>query len=336
MVGCAQQLAVAIMALAIAACGSVAGNPRRPGDTPPVTTDVIDVQIPKIEFDIDASITDQPIVELAHALAPATGEGSVVKWWGARSQLVLKQTTNLLEKLIEEKVTQTGTFRGKGPFKKMTGEVAVRSGDATYGFEAIICESTRMALHVKWNEGATKVAMTRDFNIRPLDKKGERDVVAQIAFEKTEGSQKTTFLLQGEAWDKPAGADGSLLTEYTETERTSTSFTIKGVNDYSAAIPAAGVYEGDGYLVARLTADTKEFVAYRKSNRRLKRCEGAFDETASSNPGWCTGGIVTKDDPEFTADELSVAFTRLKGLGLVKKENLKKPAFDTGLKCPAD
>jgi len=341
-----------VVILISSACGSVAGNPKNPGSNPPAK-DTISIEIPSIDFEIDAAINDQPIADLALTGVGAGGEdrelalgemadakatrlaerNSVIKSWGARTAYTLKHTLNILKQLKEDQVQQSGLFQRKGPFAKMSGEIAVREGDAEYPFGMIACDDGRPALTAKWNADASRIVIARDFAVRPLDKKSEQDIIAEISIQRDGSTTKTTFHLEGLAWKAPGQTEGLRLREYTETTKGPDNFVILGVQDWSEGSAAPGG-AGDGYLTGRITNDVKEFVAYQNILKR--RCDTTFDESAATNPGWCVGGIVSKDDPEFTKQEVEEAALRLKDLGWLRKSNLRTPLLDNTLVCPKE
>ncbi len=205
-------------------------------------------------------------------------------------------------------------------------------------------------LHFKWTAGGGKIELTRDFAAKTDAGDEPLALASRILVTKTADALALDILTQGEAVDDATlKGDGAGLTERTRlTRQADGTIAPSTTADRYGTAPAAGNFEGDSYLEARLVPQATDgakarfdaaFVGYSKALPVL--CKAGFDETVPdlwqpdrAGPGFCLGRPL--GGKRFaTLAEFQQTAAALAPIGIVPKADLAPVAFDPAVNCGA-
>jgi hypothetical protein len=345
-----------LLAVAItAACGTVAGNPKKPSDgTPPPS--VMVYQLPLIDFSLPDDATSDDGNELL--LAQGFDQNKSLLTVGARRLDLATRRVNALSERVNAIVTsereagntdETLTFAARGGDGKLSAKIGpAATDDDGMAYEAVICHTDKPFVWFRWSEDGKHVKLTRDFAVS--DEQAEvfsLTSALDIVVGETTVIEATH---QGEAKnDALPNPEGNGVTEHTRAERlASGDINLKATADRYAELPEDGAFSGDSYVTGRLVPtgvtlpsgksqfDT-EFVGYFKGFKLL--CAAGFDESADDlwspdkvGPRFCLGR--PKGAKLFESfDQFVETAQGLASVGIIPAAALRRVALPDGLAC---
>jgi hypothetical protein len=280
--------------------------------------------IPTIDFTI-------PEITTGLELNSTASETSVLEEWADRSERIISQVNNVLERLNSDKLAIPGSFTGKGPAQSMSGIIAAAS-NAEYDYEALVCVNKEPALVIKWKTDQSSIYFARDYSKNPLAESLAPELIAEGYFTQADGIKNLKLNGHGKPWIKPLLIiDGDYLAQYIDAKiDADNTFVMNGVNNWYESELVAG--EADAYLTGKIESDgTGQYVAYRKFNTIL--CPNAFDEESQEASQWCLGRELGSSQ-SYTDEQRSAAWEALKDYGIAQKSELKTVSLSSELSCP--
>ena len=346
------------MSLGAVSCGTVAGNPIKPGtgssgDAPKAVV----YTLPSVGFDLadeslqlaDNSLQLLPFVSdsadktLFNALGRRfNGLVREVDATATRINALLAQQA----KLAADRKTLHVKHGGKA------GKIAAHVGPSdTPGFDhsAVLCADGRPLQLMRWSDLGGSIELWRDFSIDQGDDETHYGVVSRLRVTKTAAGVLALDLTSSGSWSDSAdedAANGAGLAERVRVERDSSTgiVTLRSTTQhYSGATPAA--FSADTFISSRLSPRSDggkgydvAFVGYSTSSKRSK-CQSGFSDSAADlwhpiqdKPRFCLGrapaGAKLKNFDEFAA--LVASF---ESVGIVKQAELERISMPTGLSC---
>ncbi len=326
------KLTMTLFIILATACGTQAGNPKKPGD---------EIVIPDIKYDVPSSVVGESSLMLAHSDLNLSEDNctSLFHCKARRAHQIVRGINAVIKRIRDtDKIRSAGDFRDKGPGRNISGKIEVIE-DGDFERSTTMCFKNKVFLHMKWSQDGSKIAVTRDFSADPLSDFIARVGKSRVEFTKTATESILDFRTES-AWDSPPGqtTDGEILNEHiiskVDAEK---NVTITSVNDWYATRPT--VFEGDHYLTGKMdAAGLGEFVTYIKSG--LCSING-FDEAAPDlwdptytpgDPRWCYGRKV-ETGTLFNNSQLTAALARLEPIGILSSDTLGTVDFDVDVRC---
>jgi hypothetical protein len=336
------------------ACGTVAGNPKKPSDTQQPTTGE-KVALPLIGFDFsEGALADDTPLQLADS-APSGGDKSVFNAYGRRLKNVIREvnaTSKRFNDLLETEQKNGSTqdvntgFRFKGKGKKSNMNFAMKPiVNAEYSYEAVLCASSKPIQLYRWSKDGQRIELWRDFAVV----QGEGELVTQTVskVKVTKGAQGETLIDVSSlgSWtdtlDPDASSSGGLAERMKASQDTLGNVTFKASTDrFEGATPTN--FTADAYISARLAKSGKNhdgsFVAYSAANSRLL-CRSGFNETSENiwkpvlgQPRFCLGRAPQGNSIQSFSDfqQLVASF---ESVGIVKQTEIEAVSFPPNKKC---
>ena len=346
------------LVLGAVSCGTVAGNPIKPGsgstgDAPKAVV----YTLPRFGFDLadeslqlaDQGLQLQPFVSdsadktLFNALGRRfNGLVREVDATATRINTLLAQQA----KLAADGMTLRVKHGGKA------GKIAAHVGPSDApGFDhsAVLCADGKPLQFMRWSDLGGSIELWRDFSIDQGDDEAHYGVVSRLRMNKTAAGVVSLDLTSSGSWSDNADEDaenGAGLAERVRAERDSSTgvVTLRSTTQhYSGATPTA--FSADTYISSRLSPRSDggkgyevAFVGYSKSSKRSK-CQSGFSDSAADlwhpiqdKPRFCLGrapaGAKLKN-----FDEFAVLVAGFESVGIIKQDELERISMPTGLSC---
>ena len=343
----------------VVACGTVAGNPKKPGSagspTAP-TAATFDLSLPTIDFEVPPEATASEALLLAEETVGVT-DRTLLTAGTKRATKLLKDIDALSRRvnavLRSERsaggTTTSVSFKGKGDGRLGGRVFPLASADSgaeggTFAYRAILCASDRPVVDFRWSADGKKLSLTRDF--AHLTDGGDSAVDMRSLVTVSRGTTTVVTMTNQGTWQdgEPSGG-GPILTELAELATlTGGGYSYRMVGDRGTAAPSAGMASGDAYLVAKLQPRTNgsagydtEFVGYFKGDGRCSNV--GFDEAAAdlwrpnfTGPRFCMGRPY-KGKAFASRAELYGTLADLQPIGVLSKSKPAPVALDAALSC---
>jgi hypothetical protein len=347
---------VAAAALVTAACGTRAGNPKKPGEDPPKPGQV--VALPLIDFTVPEPVTSAgggselqllPFGAYADAASPSTAaesfDGSTI-----RARLVVASLNALFGGLnaIEPKLGES--FAHQAAQGEVVGVIEAGEADEAAGPEATptsytstFCFEGQVFLTVDWTADSKRIAAVRDLTVNPFagddaaagigsPMLGDALYDATGAFAVLESRIDGT-LSKGDPVHKDDGPRAIVdLARIAKVE--GGGFVTHGIADFRD--PAAATFTPELRTAGAIGASgVRRILAHHNGMPVL--CKTAFDEADTANPGWCAGvelkpgenpRLLPETERDALWDEIGAA------AGVPKATELRRVEFGAGAKCP--
>lgn len=360
-------LSLAVVLLA-AACGTVVGNPKKPGGTTPPTPSAIVYELPEVDFALpeDALTSDDQGLRFTSSsqddqigFDTGGGKGPLV-YWAKRLDKLTKQVNRAVARVneITRKVKdETGAvdqggvlrFSGRGQGNALSGRLAALDPATGFAYEAVICHAGAPFLYLRWTEGAAKLELTQSFAPKLADEDQSLALLSRYVVTRDPAKNVALDVQTFGVFDdgSTTTVDGFGIAERARAQRDAAGvLSVTTVADRFPGEVAPAAFEGDFYLVGKLAPRAGEsqrfdagFVSYSKGAPAL--CRQGFDETAPdlwapdfNGPRFCLGRPLGAK--RFSSvEEFQQTTTQLQPVGLVPKAELGTVAFPTNLNCAA-
>jgi hypothetical protein len=344
-----------IMTCLMTACGTIAGNPKRP--TTPAGSPVINTVylLPNLDLDVEEETFTAETAPLMLRNDTFINQKGLINAQGKRFQKLLQElnaTSARLNKILTESGEDDGTGRGirvrnQGVKRQISAKIREISKDG-FGFEGVLCSKDKPLQWIRWTPDRKKIELWRDFSGVQDDEASVYSLTSRIRASTNENGDLEVDLTSVGSWSDSDedSQDGRGLLERTISVRKKDSqvITQRTVLDRFTGEPPQ-IPEGDSYLVSRLYPRTQgkkgrdvAFVGYSKTLQRTA-CQDGFDENApdlwkpdDTGPRFCMGhardGVKIRD-----FDAFSSLVTSLEDVGLVRSKDLERIAMPQGLTC---
>lgn len=337
-----RDITIALLSISTSAwlfgCGTVAGNPKKPGNPPTPPAGQIVYQLPLLDFALPEAATEDG----AEFLLQDDGSPSLMRQWGKRLARVTKNVDAFsarLNKLIEKDAVGEGedlSFASRGD-GKISGTVQALTGDAEFAYRATVCYDGQPFKDFRWSADGTKILVTKSLAVKTDTSDDAFALTTRFKLAKIDGRIVFDAANEGAVLEAD-GEEGAGLVERAFGARSADGeLTLRAAIDRYEVRPEA--FKPDVYLTGRAKGTGElEFVGYAASLKVL--CKTPFDETT---PSWapekggprhfCFGR--PKGKKRFADfDEYLAVLKRLEPIGIVKASDLGSVALPAGLACP--
>ena len=344
-----------IMTCLVTACGTIAGNPKRP--TTPTGSPVINTVylLPNLDFDLGEETFSPETSPLMLRNDTFLNQKGLFNAQGKRFQKLVQElngTSARLNKILTESGEDDGTGRGirvqnQGLNRQISAKIREISEDG-FGFEGVLCSKDKPLQWIRWTTDRKKIELWRDFSQVQDAESTVYSLTSRIRADTKDNGDLEIDLTSVGSWSDSDedSQDGRGLLERTISVRKKDSHMItqRMVLDRFTGEPPQ-IPEGDTYLVSRLYPRTQgkkgydvAFVGYSKTLQRTG-CQDGFDENApnlwtpdGTGPRFCLGhardGEKIRDFETF-----SRLVKSLEDVGLVRSKDLERIAMPQGLTC---
>ncbi len=286
----------------------------------------------------------------ASALGGGTGGGretraadNVISQWAGRIDGIVERTNEFLTKLDEQGVVAGTAVTFTKKEKSISILVSELSGDPDFTKQVVVCVNGTLMKHMKWNDDASKLELTRNFGVDPLTDREPSDFMAKLSLTTgTDGTVTGIAEASGIPFKVPHDHKDANETYLNErillSKAADESFELGGVQLFSASAPTSFTANtGDAYFVGRILADgSASSVGWRSIKTGCTSITASsFNETT---PNFCgTSSITTAGVFNFTADATAAATAYSGGLNsidLPSSAELTEITFEEGVACP--
>lgn len=288
--------------------------------------------LPTIDFSLPSSISSNRTAVRKFKGPRFPSNSTVIEHWAERMNRSIEKNNELIAKLNEAELDETGAFTGEGRRGNISGMISELTDDPVYQHEALICNDNEAFLTIKWNTDQSQIETVRNFHHKALETDESAGFFGKMLYTQSEEGETLEMRAHGTPWRAPEElVDEDQMTQYTYGHKASDgTMTLKSVQDWYTDVPES--FTGDGYLTGKLESDgSGEYVAYRSFKDECTAI--VFDENAVTGDSWCLGKAVDSDT-DYTAEELSQAWDRLQTVGVALQSNLQSVALETNLSCP--
>lgn len=336
-----------ILLTGLAACGTVVGNPKKPGSGTGTPQPAAAFVLPLVDFAVPTE-DDAALALRADDAFDQRADKSTLSDTRRRLDRSLAHIDAFsarLNKIVEKETAGDDgvlRFAGRGDDDALSGLIEpLAAGD--FAYQAVVCHQGALLMQFKWSGDGGRIELVKDFAAQTATGEDHFELKGRISV--TKAAAVTVVMdTQGRADTEIADQEGFGLTERAVAARDAAGVvTIKTTGDRYQTEPEAGAFEGDYYLTGRLVPragtakfDT-EFVSYFKGRRVL--CRQGFDEDAAdlwapdlSGPRFCLGRPLGKGTFGSSAEFLETV-AGLEVVGIVKAAELGAVSFEAGLGC---
>lgn len=326
-----------LVAALVVACGTRAGNPKKPdGDTPKAV-----VSIPR--FDVDFAATPAATASGANLTAQGDGLAEDLAEGPRRARFIVDALNTLVDSLNGAEIPVDEVFTKSFPNGELTAKVTKAAAESGYDYIGVFCAGGRVFYETRWNEVGTKIVAVRDFELNPFTAEDPAlqagtEMKAEVALDSSFGTTKIDSRQHGKPRRQSyVYPELDMATDLVRVESTEGGYLYRSAvalhaskdqktADFTPQIHVAGKFASDG---------TEKMVAHHAGTPVL--CPGAFDETNAAAPGWCFGleRSATQDIPKFLAPTDRDAFwAEIGSIGIVNASDLRAVTFSES--CPVE
>lgn len=328
---CAQIIELVVMAVLVAACGTRAGNPKKPeGDTPPKAV----VTIPRFAIfgdDVAIPALDDSQGQLTKTLA----EGP------ERARTVIDALNTLVDLLNEARIPLDDVFVKSYDDGELTAKVVRDSESEGYTYKGVFCADGKLFYETSWDDAGTRIRAVRDFERNPFgvadtSQQAGTAVKTEVELDLTGGLTKLSTRQHG-LLAKPnlvyPGLDAT--TDYAYLESFADDYLYRGVFSYHDPSDAkTSDFAAQLHASGRLLKGGKDRVLAHSTGFPIL-CPGAFDESELDAPNWCLGverDLAKRAPVLFDAAAREALWSEIKGIGVGRAADLR--VVDFAEQCP--
>jgi hypothetical protein len=319
------------LAAAAAACGSRAGNPKKPG----TTTNAV---APTLTFGL-AEGSDEPVT--LPAGFPGGDDGNTSQ---SAVTIRLVKTVAMLnalnEKLTAEELPVGQAFSVATESGQLTGEVKQVAEDG-FTYSSVFCQDGEPFYEMKWNDDSSRIYLQRDFRRYPFGTEtGVEDEKTIVQLDLKKSATQPKELLEARFHVDPKRKDifvqdaDQLIDHFVYEGDGEKNVLARGQQFWTTKDETIPVQmTPQVHIAGRLDKSGAANVLFHHVGVTLF-CPEALDYNKPDDPGWCLGLTLSPERQLgiMSADDIPVAWNGMKAIGLADHAQLKPLAMTAT--CP--